>query len=315
MGNFLRGGGICGQELTLEVRAAQAPLVYDLSVVVAEGGVSAGCRFSGYESNDYQIELFLNGVGENDTVVEIDAICVPVPDGGIGMVYTKGRKVETGIYKATVIVGKNEGGSLSMVSFTDSALYHVTKDGENYIVEPSSDIPDKDAGMGEDKAEFAEAGQRDGQSWEWDALQDGDMSFSERQDCSHNIEYEIQQEADPEQDALLAGVCSLCGDVLSYFNVPNSAYAAFLMEAVKSILDVQEGEVLIETQRWVSFNQMVFDAISQRPKTAVTINYKYEGKLYTVTIPAGADVDGLCKESVFCGFRYLDQVFEGREIG
>lgn len=238
-----------------------------------------------------------------------------MPDGGAGAAYTKGRKVETGNYKATVIVGKNEGGSLTTVSFTDSLLYRVTKDGENYIVEPSSDIPDKDAGMGEDKTESGESGQRNGQSWEWHGQQEGDMSFYERQDCTHSIEYEIQQKADPERDAVLAGVCSLCGDVLSYSYVPNSAYAAFLLEAIKSILSVQEGEVLIETQRWISFNQMVFDAISQRPETAITVNYRYEGTLYTVTIPAGADVDGLCGESGFCGFRYLDQIFEGREIG
>lgn len=292
----------------LEAKAAQAPSVYNLSVVPTEGGVSAGCEFSGYGSSEYQIELFLNGVGEDDAVFEVDAVCVPAPDGGAGAAYTKGRKVETGIYKATVIVGKNEGGSLTTVSFTDSSLYHVTKDGENYIVAPSSDISDKDAGRAEDKTESDGSGQRDGQ-------QDEDGSFYERQDCTHSIEYEIQQEADPEQDAVLAGVCSLCGDVLSYSYVPNSAYAAFLLEAVKSILSAQEGEVLIETQRWVSFNQMVFDAISQRPERAVTVNYRYKGTLYTVTIPAGADVAGLCGERGFCGFRYLDQIFEGREIG
>lgn len=76
----------------------------------------------------------------------------------------------------------------------------------------------------------------------------------------------------------------------------------------------KNGTVIVSTLNWVSFHKSVLKALQARPDVTVIINYKYAGKYYTVTIPAGADVSALANEEGFCGFRYLDQVFKGHEI-
>lgn len=140
-------------------------------------------------------------------------------------------------------------------------------------------------------------------------------SGSEQASCSHStVHYRIVNRANPNQDAVLAGECNNCGEVLSYSFVPNSAYAAFLEEAAGAIQNAQTGEVVIETERWISFNQSVFDAMAMRPEVSVTVRYRYGESRYEVTIPAGAEVSGLADENGFCGFRHLDQVFGGKEI-
>ncbi|MGN0376773.1 MAG: hypothetical protein ACI4ED_03980 [Suilimivivens sp.] len=55
-------------------------------------------------------------------------------------------------------------------------------------------------------------------------------------------------------------------------------------------------------------------ALAEKPDLNLTINYTYQHKKYTVTIPAGTDVMALLNEEGYCGFRYLDQQFGGKEI-
>jgi len=47
---------------------------------------------------------------------------------------------------------------------------------------------------------------------------------------------------------------------------------------------------------------------------SVTIDYLYHGVWYTVTIPAGADLDALEDSEGYYGFRYLDQVIWGKPV-
>ena len=75
-----------------------------------------------------------------------------------------------------------------------------------------------------------------------------------------------------------------------------------------------DGKVVIDTEDWYCFNRTLAEKIVDRKDIAVTINYKYQGKKYEVTIPAGSDVVSLLDENGFVGFRYLDAVFGGREI-
>ena len=75
-----------------------------------------------------------------------------------------------------------------------------------------------------------------------------------------------------------------------------------------------DGKVVIDTEDWYCFNKTLAEKIADRKDVAVTINYKYQGKKYEVTIPAGSDVVSLLDENGFVGFRYLDAVFGGREI-
>ena len=85
-------------------------------------------------------------------------------------------------------------------------------------------------------------------------------------------------------------------------------YAAFLNKTADTILHTKEKEVVINTKVWVSFNRTVFEAIKSRPDVAVTVNYIYKGKPYTLRIPAGTDVTKLMDENGFGGFRYIEKV-------
>ncbi len=88
------------------------------------------------------------------------------------------------------------------------------------------------------------------------------------------------------------------------------------VENVLSQLDAvpEDGKVMINTEDWYCFNKTLAEKIADRKDVAVTITYKYQGKKYEVTIPAGSDIVSLLDENGFVGFRYLDAVFGGREI-
>lgn len=77
----------------------------------------------------------------------------------------------------------------------------------------------------------------------------------------------------------------------------------------------ENGEsVTVETDRWLCFDRRVMEAIASRPNITVTVNCSCGHRDYTVTIPAGYDVIALLNEDGFCGFRYLDLIFEGRSL-
>ena len=75
-----------------------------------------------------------------------------------------------------------------------------------------------------------------------------------------------------------------------------------------------DGKVVIDTKDWYCFNRTLAEKVTNMKDVTVTIKYKYQGKRYEVTIPAGSDVVSLLGETGFVGFRYLDAVFGGREI-
>ncbi len=97
--------------------------------------------------------------------------------------------------------------------------------------------------------------------------------------------------------------------------VSDPDYYAFNKDNIELIKKAELNSVLvINTNSWVSFHKSVYMAISARPDLGVTINYRYQGKYYTVTIPAGADVMSLVNEEGFCGFRNLDAAYGGSEV-
>lgn len=93
-------------------------------------------------------------------------------------------------------------------------------------------------------------------------------------------------------------------------------------EGQKYVDDVMEqlatvptnGKVVIDTKDWYCFNRILAEKVTSMKDITVTIKYKYQGKKYEVTIPAGSDIVSLLGETGFVGFRYLDLVFGGREI-
>ncbi|MDE6202197.1 MAG: hypothetical protein K2G19_01830 [Lachnospiraceae bacterium] len=288
-------GGFLSPAGTEEVLAAGEPSIVDLRVTASGNGVSAECEFTGYDSDSgYTMELYLNVVNPDQSVGTVSGKDMPAAaaDGGAGTISTEGCHVESGIYKVTLALQKDDGVNPPEIQFRNSALYDVVRQGDGYVIslyEESVQAP-------EDEGQDERMGSHD-------------------YGCRHDgITYDVVKEADAEHDALLAGKCGICGGILSYSDVPNTAYAAFLRGAAEAIQNAQPGEVTITTSRWVSFDRKVLEAIALRPDVSVTVNYRYGGKDYTVTVPAGADVSGLADENGFCGFRYLDGIFGGSAL-
>ena len=127
--------------------------------------------------------------------------------------------------------------------------------------------------------------------------------------CDHVGESKVISQGTATSDALAAVQCVKCGAVLSYETVSNSAYATFLKETANAILNAQQnGEAVVNTKTWTSFNKAVFEAMKSRPDVKVTVNYVYKGNPYVLNIPANANVDSFMDENGFGGFRYIEHV-------
>ncbi|MDD6201747.1 MAG: hypothetical protein PUB13_02210 [Lachnospiraceae bacterium] len=137
---------------------------------------------------------------------------------------------------------------------------------------------------------------------------------SQDKSCNHNFEYTTIREATETEDGIRGLQCSTCGWIdessLEYL----TSYQFFNWLCEKKIREAEGTELTINTSVWFSFNKSVMEALSEKPNLNLTINYTYQHKKYTVTIPAGTDVMALLNEDGYCGFRYLDQQFGGKEI-
>ena len=131
--------------------------------------------------------------------------------------------------------------------------------------------------------------------------------------CNHVGESNVISQATATSDAVVAVECVKCGAVFRYETVSNSAYAAFLKETANAILNAeQNGEAVVNTKIWTSFNKAVFEAMKSRPDVKVTVNYVYQGNPYVLNIPAKANVDSFMDENGFGGFRYIEQVLSAK---
>ena len=301
---FFLGGGNLKQGFVSEVKAAQPPSVFNITVSASKDGIRAGCDFFGYrDKNEYILQLYLTKVEEDGLVSEVASMELEADASGEGAGQTPWAHVETGVYKASAAIKKYEGGNLTETVFTDSAFYRVVKDKDSYIVEPCQMEPESGPQTG-------------GTSREKDSekVLRGDESGREYPPCGHDRVFDIIQEADPKQDALMEERCAKCGEIFSFCYVPNSAYAAFLKESARAVLNAKEEKILIVTDRWMSFNREVLDAISARPDVTVTIHYRYGGKQWEVTVPAGTDAQALADENGYCGFRCMQGLYSGEEV-
>ena len=132
---------------------------------------------------------------------------------------------------------------------------------------------------------------------------------------THEYEWVTVREATGDMNAEEVYQCKSCGDVKYRMEVPNSAYAQFNQNAITSIDRASSGaEIKLKTNMWVSFRSEVIETLKEKTDVSVTIDYLYQGIWYTVTIPAGADLDALEDSEGYYGFRYLDQAFGGSTI-
>lgn len=134
----------------------------------------------------------------------------------------------------------------------------------------------------------------------------------------HHSHTWIQKEhisATATEDALVVPICQECGVMDSMTKRPGSAHVRFLKDTAQQIIDAEvNATIMVTSELWFSTNHLITDAMAARKDVSLTINYKYEGKYYTVTIPAGTDMAALLGENGWVGFRYVDSVFPGREL-
>ncbi|WP_147424631.1 hypothetical protein [Parablautia intestinalis] len=144
------------------------------------------------------------------------------------------------------------------------------------------------------------------------AIEEKERSGS-KQSHIHTFEYVRVQEATETQDAVIQLEC-YCGEVDSVLTEAGSAAGFFIKNVIKKIENAPEnGTVTVDTRLWTCYNQKVMDALQKRPDVTLVTNYCYEHEDYTVTIPAGYDVETLLDENGYCGFRYLSQVMEAND--
>ena len=268
------------------VYAAQPVSVSELTIRAVSGGVSAECTFTGFDSGSgYTIQLYLERMNEDGSTSVITYQDLSPTADGSGSEQTMPREVETGVYRAVLLMQTTSGGGNPIARFENSPLYDVGRNGEDYEV-----TLHPEGGGG----------------------QPGENGGAEENSCSHqySLQYDICREAMPDTDALLAGKCVNCGEILSYEEIPNSAYVAFLQESADAIRNAALGEqVEIYTDRWISFDRRVAKALADRPDVSVKLAYRYKGENCVLEIPAGEDWISLLDENGFCGFRYLDRLF------
>lgn len=96
--------------------------------------------------------------------------------------------------------------------------------------------------------------------------------------------------------------------------VKASAYAVAQNKVQKEIANLpQNATYEVDLKNYISFNRKSFEAFSKRPDLTIRVIYKYQGKRYRITIPAGYPIMDLLDENGYCGCLYLNKIF-GSEL-
>lgn len=129
----------------------------------------------------------------------------------------------------------------------------------------------------------------------------------------HNYVWQITRKATPTVDGEMVYACKECGAVAQ--RLPISGYPAFNEDAANKIKNAKTGaEVVISTQKWISFYSIVWNELAKRPDVKLVIDYQDKGKMYEVVIPAGTDVKTLMNNEGYAGFLFLSGKFGRHEI-
>lgn len=128
--------------------------------------------------------------------------------------------------------------------------------------------------------------------------------------CHHNYEWEVYKKATATTDGIMRYRCKYCGTV--EYEVPTAAYYIFNKETQESIQNAAvNATVNISTPIFISFHEMVKDALVARPDVTLVISYRYSGNNYEMTIPAGSGdvLSQLFGDGQYAGFLYLGGAF------
>lgn len=272
-----------------EVKAAEEMIqVSGISVITMENGICAECFYRNYDSSVCTVQLYL----EKQSGTE----AIPVVYRNLSDTGEEEQKAETeicregtGIYRAVLLIRAEV--DTTVVRFRDSGWYEAVDMGDHYEVRPYV------LGGGENTASRRE-----------EAGEEPKESIGNA--CEHKPVRELYETATPQRDAVFCESCELCGQVIAYGEIPNTAYVSFLDCAAGMIREAQPAEqVVVDTDRWISFDKRVLDAIKERADVSILIRYFDRGEEHQVLLPAGVDVSSLEDENGFCGFRYLSQIF------
>lgn len=69
------------------------------------------------------------------------------------------------------------------------------------------------------------------------------------------------------------------------------------------------GSLTINTGNWFYFGPSAIETLKENNTVNLTIDFKYQSKSYSVTIPAGTDWGKIAGDSKFLGFMYLNSLF------
>ena len=129
----------------------------------------------------------------------------------------------------------------------------------------------------------------------------------------HNFVWEVTKQPTPEEDGEMVYACTVCGTVSQ--RLPISGYVAFNEDAAAKIRNAHYGaEVLIRTEKWISFYSVVWDELAKRPDVSLAIDFRSLDKMYEVVVPAGTDVKALKNEEGYAGFLFLSGRFGRRQL-
>ena len=108
-------------------------------------------------------------------------------------------------------------------------------------------------------------------------------------------------------------ICSECGSVTQRLLI--SGYVAFNKDTAEKIKNAAPGgQVVVMTQKWISFYSVVWDELAKRQDVTVVIDYMDNGQMYEVIIPSGTDVTTLKNAEGYAGFLFLSDRFGRQRI-
>ena len=132
---------------------------------------------------------------------------------------------------------------------------------------------------------------------------------------NHDFQYKIIEYPTRTRDGLAAYVCTHCGQIDydhpgvydGYIILPS--YYQFQKETVEQIQNAPAGEVTVDAEFWISFMDIVYEEIENRPDLTVKVDFTYSKTDYTVTIPAGTPAESILNGSRYAGFIYLGSLY------
>ena len=122
-------------------------------------------------------------------------------------------------------------------------------------------------------------------------------------DHQHDMQWTVFKKVTLTEDGKEGYQCRICGEVLQSSIRTISAYRYFGEYVIDQVEKAQPGDtVLIDTLIWKSSYKEVYEAIAARPDITVTFRFAFDGYIFDITIPEGADVLSLLNEEGYIGF-------------